>query len=282
MPSTPSVWLHEMSWNEVADHLGRDDAVIVPIGATEQHGHHAPMLLDTGWAVQVAQEAALRCGCLVAPPVHYGWSSGHMAFPGTIGLRAETLTAVAVDVAECLIRHGFRRIVLLNGNRVANLPPMEIAAVKLRLSTGAAVAVADCGLLAREEVARLSEGAPGTIGHVGETETSMVLAYYPQFVDMTKEPGGFVPQATPAETGRPRRGHGSIDPRLDGNSVFLPATPEEFRARTAARHGVDGDASLATAEKGRAMVGAIAERLAALVAEMRGMELTVTTPPLVG
>ena len=44
-----------------------------------------------------------------------------------------------VDIGESLIHHGFRKIVFVNGNRIANLPPMEIAAAKLRFSTGAYV-----------------------------------------------------------------------------------------------------------------------------------------------
>lgn len=278
MPGRPSVWMHELSWDEIAAQLARDDVALLPIGATEQHGHHAPLLLDTGWACVVAEEAAKAAGCLVAPPLHYGWSHGHMAFPGTLGLRAETLTAVAVEIGECLVRHGFRRVVLLNGNRRANLAPMEIAAVKLRIATGALVTVADCGLLAREAVARIAEGAPGTLDHAGESETSMVLAYYPHLVDMARAPGGFVAQAKGA---KPRSGHATLDPRLDGDSYYLPHLPEEYRARTAARQGVVGDDSLASAEKGRAMVGAIAARLAELVGTLRGMEVSVRVPPVV-
>jgi creatinine amidohydrolase len=279
MPGRPSVWIHELSWDEVEAHLQGDDVALFPIGATEQHGHHAPLLLDTGWAVAVAEEAARRAACLVAPPLHYGWSHGHMAFPGTLGLRAETLTAAAVDIGECLVRHGFRRIVIVNGNRMANLPPLEIAAVKLRLSTGALVAVADCGLLAREEVARLAEGGPGALGHAGESETSLVLAHYPHLTDMGRAPGGFV--AVAADGGGLRRGHHALDPRLDGDSVALPVLPEEFRRRTEARQGVVGDAPLASAEKGHAMVSAIAGRLAGLITALRATAVTVSLPPVV-
>ena len=282
MPGRPSVWIHELSWDEVAHQLAQDDVALVPIGATEQHGHHAPLLLDTGWASVVAEHAARSAGCLVAPPLHYGWSHGHMAYPGTIGLRAETLTAVAIDIAECLLRHGFRRIVFVNGNRIANLPPLEIAAVKLRLATGALVAVADCGLIARDAVAALAEGGPGTIGHAGETETAMVMAYYPHLVDMARAPGGFRAGPLPADARAPRRGHHSLDPRLDGDSVFLPNLPDEFRAHTEARQGVTGDESLATAEKGRAMVSAIAARLATFIAELRRGDVAVRVPPVVG
>ena len=278
MPGRPSVWMHELSWDEIETHLAEDDVALLPIGATEQHGHHAPLLLDTGWASITAEEAARRANCLVAPPLHYGWSHGHMAFPGTLGLRAETLVAVAVDIGECLVRHGFRRIVIVNGNRQANLPPLEIAAVKLRLSTGALVAVADCGLLAREAVASLSEGAAGTLGHAGESETSLVLAYYPHLTDMSRAPGGFTAQADAAA---PRQGHYTLDPRLDGDSVSRPHLPEEFWERTAARQGVVGDESLASAEKGYAMIGALADRLAGVITDMRRAEVSVRVPPVV-
>ena len=278
MPGRPSVWMHELSWDEIEAYLSADDVALLPIGATEQHGHHAPLLLDTGWASVTAEEAARLTGCLVAPPLHYGWSHGHMAFPGTLGLRAETLTAVTVDVGECLVRHGFRRIIIVNGNRQANLPPLEIAAVKLRLSTGALVAVADCGLLAREAVASLAEGGANTLGHAGESETSLVLAYYPHLTNMARAPGGFV--AHPKGNAL-RQGHYTLDPRLDGDSVSRPHLPEEFRARTAARQGVVGDESLASAEKGFAMVSMIAERLAGLAADMRRAEVDVHVPPVV-
>lgn len=278
MPGHPSIWMHELSWDEIEAQLAMDDVALLPIGATEQHGHHAPLLLDTGWAIAVAEAAARRAGCLAAPPLHYGWSHGHMAFPGTLGLQAETLTAVAMDIGECLVRHGFRRIVIVNGNRMANLAPLEIAAVKLRLSTGALVAVADCGLLAREAVAGLSEGAPGTLGHAGESETSLVLAYYPHLTNMARAPGGFAMQARGAS---PRHGHHTLDARLDGDSVFQPQLPEEFRARTEARQGVVGDVSLATAEKGQAMVAAIAEQLENIIVNMRRAAVTVRLPPVV-
>jgi creatinine amidohydrolase len=278
MPGQGSVWIHEMSWDEVAAYLEGDDVALIPIGATEQHGRHAPILLDTGWAMVVAEEAAKRARCLVAPPMHYGWSHGHMAYPGTIGLRAETLTAVAVDIAESLLQHGFRRILFVNGNRVANLAPLEIAAVKLRMTTGAIVGVADCGLLARTAVAALAEGPPGTLGHAGESETSMVLAYFPQLVDLSRDEGHYVPAPTPAQSGKPRTNHMSLDPRTDGDSVLMPHLPEEFRTRTEAQHGVNGDASLATAEKGRAMVAAIADRLAQVIEDLRTQTVTVRKP----
>ncbi len=97
MTGRPSVWFPELSWDAIAACLSGDGVTLMPIDATEQHGHFASTMLDTAWVITVAEEAAQRAGCLFAPPLRYGWSSGHMAYLGYIGLRAETLTAVAID-----------------------------------------------------------------------------------------------------------------------------------------------------------------------------------------
>lgn len=272
-----SRWIHELTWDVIAGTLETNDAVLVPIGATEQHGHHAPLLLDTGWAVAASEVAAELAGCLIAPPLHFGWSYGHMAFPGTVGLTADTLTRVAVEIGECLIHHGFRRVVFVNGNRMANLPPLEIAAVRLRLDTGAFVAVADCGLIARTDIAALSDGPVGTLGHAGESETALVLARYAHLTDL-----GRAPPDRHAVASRPalREGHHTLDPRLDGDSWFVPRDPMEFRRNTGARDGVVGDARHATAEKGHAMVQAIGRHIADGIAEARQRALDVRRPPI--
>lgn len=272
-------WLHEMTWDAIEAHLAQDDVILVPIGATEQHGRHAPLLLDTGWAIAASEAAADLAGCLIAPPLHYGWSYGHMAFPGTVGLTAETLATVAVEIGECLVRHGFRRVILVNGNRMANLAPLEIAAVRLRLATGAFVAVADCGLIARQDIAALSDGPPGTLGHAGESETALVLARYPHLTDMARAPAD-------RSAGAPhpvlREGHHTLDPRLDGNAWFVPRDPDEFRRQTEPRDGVVGDARRATPEKGEVMVQIIGRRIADGIAEARGRTVNVRTPPVRG
>jgi creatinine amidohydrolase len=68
---------------------------------------------------------------------------------------------------------------------------------------------------------------------------------------------------------------------VDGNSVFIAHGSEEFRPRTEACDGVVGDDSLATAEKGRAMVVAIGAKLAAPVVELRRVAVEVRVPPAV-
>src|SRR5437899_2995321 len=88
----PSVWIQELTWQEVREYLAQDDIAIVPIGSTEQHGPAGTLGTDTFVAIGLAEDAAKKAGVLVAPPIWYGESSHHMALP-TISVRAETLLA---------------------------------------------------------------------------------------------------------------------------------------------------------------------------------------------
>ena len=129
--------LARLSYPEVADYLKDADTVLVPCGATEQHGSHLPVGVDAMTAIAVADDVSSRTGVLVTPPMWFGWSPHHMGFAGTVSLRPETLTALAEDVATSLLHHGFRRVIFINGHRLANLPPLSIASTRVRNRTGA-------------------------------------------------------------------------------------------------------------------------------------------------
>jgi len=125
----PSVWIQDLTWEDVADYLTENDIVLFPIGATEQHGPAGPLGVDSFVANYLAEDVALRTNTLCAPPLWYGDSTHHMAFPGTITLRTETEVAVCSDIYRSLARHGFRKIITINGNKSANLPGL-LAATK--------------------------------------------------------------------------------------------------------------------------------------------------------
>jgi creatinine amidohydrolase len=270
-----SVWLHERAWPSIAAYLEKCDIALVPIGATEQHGAHTPLMVDTGWAAWISEQVAARTGVLAAPPLHFGWSPHHLAYPGSITLRPETLIQVIVDVGESLLRHGFRKLVLVNGNRVANLPPMEIAATKLRFSSGAMVSVVDVGLIARREIAAICDSSPGAVDHAADAETSFMLHAYPQLVDMARiqEPAG-KPQT------RGYASHIQFDYPLDGNLVLVHATSEEFGERTKP-WGAAANARAATKEKGHRIVQAVIDNFVTYVEQLRVVELgPVRRPPI--
>lgn len=178
------VWLQEMKWEEVEEALRRSGGVaIVPVGSTEQHGRHLPLGTDSFNAIGLAEDAARRTGAIVAPPVWFGWSPHHMWLPGTVTLRPEVLTELVVDVCNSLAHHGFRRIVIVNGHRMANLPPLQQAAARVQIETDASVTLLDPYPMSK--AIRRELGIP-EIGHGDEMETSHMLFLHPDLVDMKK------------------------------------------------------------------------------------------------
>lgn len=118
--------LAEISWEQCAEYLAHDDRIILPIGATEQHGRH----LGLGADFLIAQEIARRIGeqtrLLVAPTLNYGMSHLHLEFAGTVSLSPPTLSAVLQDIFQSLYRHGFRRVLVVNGHG-GNQPALQSA-----------------------------------------------------------------------------------------------------------------------------------------------------------
>lgn len=269
-----SVWLHEMFWPDIADHLAAGgDTVLVPIGATEQHGPHTPLFVDTAWASDVSQAVAERENVLVGPPLHFGYSHHHLGYPGGITLRAETLTQVALDVGESLVSHGFRKIVYVNGNRVANLPPLQIAMLKLRYRTGAFAAIVDTHLIARRAVCEEAGNRPNASNHAGDVETSFMMAAHPEFVRTDKIPE--LPDRPQAEfsTNFP------MDPPFDMDVAFVAVHADEFRTLTDGI-GVYSDPSKATAEKGQRILDVTIDHAARFVRKVRAMAVQCEKCPI--
>ena len=112
----PTVFLGEMTSPEVERFLADHDTVIVPVGSTEQHGPHGPLLTDALVPTEVARRVAPDVGAVVAPTINYGLSYPHVGFTGLVHVRIPTFMAFVEDVVAGLAAIGFRRIVLLNGH----------------------------------------------------------------------------------------------------------------------------------------------------------------------
>lgn len=180
-----SPWLHERSWEGVQENLKINDTILIPLGTTENHGVHSPLCTDTLWALGIAEGIAKETDCIIAPPVYVGYSRGHLAYPGPVNLRGETYSNLIIDIGRSMLYHGYRRIVLINGHRVSNLAPILVAGNHLHHRYGVPVGIIDAGLIALKEVSKIVHQPKGT-EHGGDAETSMVLAYRPDLVDMSK------------------------------------------------------------------------------------------------
>ena len=113
-PST--VFLGEMTTLEVEAFLKHHHTVIIPTGATEQHGPHAPLITDVIIPQEVARRAAPALGAVVAPPINYALSYPHVGFTGLVHIRIPTFMALIEDLAASFASVGFKRIVFLNGH----------------------------------------------------------------------------------------------------------------------------------------------------------------------
>lgn len=172
-----AVDLGALTWPQAADRLSRGltpaaSTLIIPLGATEQHGPHLPLETDTVIAGAWAAAVAMRLPALVAPPLPYGASGEHQAFAGTLSIGHETLQSVIVELARSA-RGAVGRVVVLSGH-AGNLDTLH--AVRRRLSHEGHNVVVMVPVWPRRP--------PHVIdAHAGRTETSLMLHLRPDLVD---------------------------------------------------------------------------------------------------
>ncbi|MER2529618.1 MAG: creatininase family protein [Candidatus Competibacter denitrificans] len=171
------------------------NTVILPLGATEQHGSHLPMGTDTWRAVALAERLAERLPVLVAPAIPIGCSDEHSGFAGLLSLDAETLAAVIVDCARRMVAWGVRHLIVLSAHG-GNGRALTLAAARLQQEVPAlAVWMPDAMLVCGATVLAIAEqdGIPlSALGlHAGEGETSELLHLSPAQVRMDLAAPGY-------------------------------------------------------------------------------------------
>jgi creatinine amidohydrolase len=107
--------LEDLNWLDVEKYLEGDDRLMLVLGACEQHAYLS-LLTDVKIPLALADAASQDTGVLVAPPLNFGSSPYFLAYPGTFSLRVSTLLDVVEDVVRSAYRHGFRRLLILNGH----------------------------------------------------------------------------------------------------------------------------------------------------------------------
>jgi creatinine amidohydrolase len=189
----PTVFLGEMTNPEVEAFLRTHHTVIVPTGATEQHGPHAPLLTDVLIPQEVARRVAPRIGAVVAPPINYALSYPHVGFTGLVHIRIPTFMALIEDLCESLSSIGFRRIIFLNGhydNTYAIAYACANAAPRMAAGTRAFPLNYWDGITP-EESAEFFDMKTGL--HANAAETSAVMAINPALVDLEHANAEFPP-----------------------------------------------------------------------------------------
>jgi len=117
-------------WNQLTNFeiasLDRRLPVIIPVGLIEAHGAHLPVSVDVATASYFSRKIAENTGAILLPTITYGFADEMAGYPGTLGLRAETLMAVVEDLSCALCGHGFTRQIFLSGHG-ANKAVVELA-----------------------------------------------------------------------------------------------------------------------------------------------------------
>ena len=198
-----TVFLGEMTSPEVETFLKKHHTVIIPTGATEQHGPHGPLLTDVLVPQEIARRIAPTIGAVVAPPINYALSYPHVGFTGLVHIKIPTFMALVEDLCASFTTMGFKRIIFLNGhydntyaiayacaNAAYNMPK-DVKAFPLNYWDG----------LTAEDIAEWSGLKNGL--HANLAETSAVLRINPNLVDMDNANAEFppFPEYTLANTG---------------------------------------------------------------------------------
>lgn len=100
--------------------VDRELPVIIPIGLIEAHGPALTLGLDVHTAEHFARKVCEATGAILMPAVPYGYADQNREYPGTVGLRPETLAAMVADVCEAICFHGFRKIIFISGHGANN------------------------------------------------------------------------------------------------------------------------------------------------------------------
>jgi creatinine amidohydrolase len=189
-----------MTWTEYAARLAAQPVLILPVGAHEQHGPHLPMGTDALFATCMAEELARRVDGLVLPTFAYGYKSqarsgGGQTFVGTLSLDGATLTALTVDVLRELGRHGVTRLVVLDGhyeNQWFLTEGIELAQREFARdgATMKVIRTEYWDFCPRAVLDEVFEGRfPGfDLEHAALIETSMMLHFHPERVDLAAVP----------------------------------------------------------------------------------------------
>jgi creatinine amidohydrolase len=244
---------------------GTDDVVaVLPVAAIEQHGPHLPVSVDTTLVNGVIASALPQLGAtraLFLPTQQVGKSNEHLRFPGTLTLKAETLIALWTELGECVHRAGIKKLVLFNSHG-GQLSVMDIVARDLRVRLDMLVfSVNWFTLPLGDAVNGLFTAEEHRYGiHAGDMETSMMLALTPHTVDMA--------QARDFKSASKARGQ-QFPILGNGTSAKMGWQTQDYNPM-----GACGNATLATPEKGHAVIQAAGQQLARLLQEVSQLPMS--------
>lgn len=215
------VKLELLNWIEAERCLAEDPVIVIPLGAAaKEHGPHLPLNNDAIIADWLATEIMQRLPVVVAPLINASFYPAFVEYPGSISLRAETARDLILDTCNSLAAFGPSRFYVLNTG-LSTLRPLAEAGKMLAETIDFAYLDLDAAL--QKLPAGLLHQQYGS--HADEHETSLMLRIAPQVVDMSR----------------------ALDDGAEGEGRLTRIRGQG----TWSQSGVYGQATLASAEKGR-------------------------------
>ncbi len=226
-------WIASQKW-EVA---------VLPFGATEPHNYHMPYATDNYEVDAVGRricQSAYERGAkvLLLPTIPFGVDTNLLKVPGGIALSLSpsTLLKILTDLVDSLSRQGIRKLVLLNGHGGNELKPLIR---ELHHTSDVFICICDWFRMAKDKYAEIFDHAGD---HADEMETSMGLAYFPEFVKMDQAGDGAVARS-----------------RFEAVEKGWVSITRPFHLLT--KDTGIGDPRTATAEKGRKLMEIVVKRM---------------------
>jgi len=229
-------FVEHMRWDEIARRIDAGAVAILPIGAgAKQHGLHLPLNTDRLQAEWFSARLAERFDALVWPTLNYGHYPAFVEYAGSVSLSAATFEAVVTEIASDILSHGCRALLLLDTG-ISTRVAIERAQARLKIGHILHLKIHD-GPRYRRTADALARQGHGS--HADELETSLMLAIAPEIVEMSRaEASPDIAEAAPG-----------------------PLTPVDSTSPNYSRSGSFGDPTLATLEKGQALLAAMLDDL---------------------
>ncbi|GAA5542701.1 MULTISPECIES: creatininase family protein [Brucella/Ochrobactrum group] len=249
--------------SEAFSRLERDKLVaVLPVGAIEQHGPHLPMCVDAAVADGMVAELIKRLPdtskVLFLPTQAIAKSNEHKRYPGTLTFSVETVIRMWCEIGTCVAASGVRKMVLFNSHG-GNIPVMDIVARELRVQHNMMVFCLNWFGLGMPDGVYSEHDLKHGI-HAGDMETSVMLEMHPDLVVMEKAQDF----RTLTEVFADEYKHISL-----GGGAKPAWQMQDINA-----YGAAGNASIATAEKGRKTIDFAADRLIEALGEIERAPLS--------
>ncbi|MFQ5796464.1 MAG: 3-dehydro-scyllo-inosose hydrolase [Candidatus Bipolaricaulia bacterium] len=248
MDKADGIYLQNMTMKQIEARLKQNDLIIIPLGATENHGPNAAIGEDIFLVTRMAELVAQETGCTVSQPLWFGSHPyHHMGMPGTVPIPEEAFIGFIKAMMAGFWNTGFRKQILLNGHGQEYVIPTAIHQFAKEYQVPGVFVNLNWYHAIPEHFKTKAEGGPYETNfvHADEVETSWSLALFPELMDqdaaidtepysLLQNDGDHIDKAGNL-LHKPVTWYGQVGCR----PIELAATPE----------GVVGKATLADAEK---------------------------------